>query len=230
MSQSSETLVQGDSTAVTEVGPRLTLSLVRPNMKLDHAIIIFPETYEGAVAAALSVFRLASVSSAKPGDVELRCLVKKEARQEYYWSLIDASQWKSVINPQKDEVGVFLMEDSAQWKELGYIDSRMSLMSAPKTVAQVLYFIAEKASKKEDQRVMITPVPQNYEDCILAAYEQFNLYKIKNGCKNGQQLTLSGRISSTIGSTLCVKLTPASYTVYLSMDRGTKALEIEVSW
>ncbi|KAF9553652.1 hypothetical protein CPC08DRAFT_713551 [Agrocybe pediades] len=233
MAQSSETLVQLGELATVVEGPRLTLTLVRPNKSMDHAIVIFPDSYEEAVTAALEVFCLTSESPSKAVEIELRCLVKKDIRQEWYWSRIHANQWKSAVNPEKDEIGVFLVDDGAHWKEAGYIDPRMSLMSAPKKSIQAMFFIAEKASKKEDRRILIAPIPQTYEvreDCILAAYAQFNCQKMKNGCRNGEQITLSGRLSAVNGGFLSTKLTPASYILYLTVDRGLKVVEVEVSW
>ncbi|KAF8799909.1 hypothetical protein BYT27DRAFT_7245935 [Phlegmacium glaucopus] len=94
-------------------GARLVLTLCKSDARgsYHHAMIPLPKSYEAAVNEARVVFKPYIGWQFQASEIVLKYAIKR-ANGTGAWGILRPTDWRSVIRPDGDEVGVFISQDS----------------------------------------------------------------------------------------------------------------------
>jgi len=107
---------------------RLVLTLCKSDARGSyyHAIIPLPESYEAAVNEARGVFNSYIDRQFQASNIVLKCAFKR-ADGTGAWGILRPTDWRKVIRPDGDEVGVFLGRDlDLPYKPRAIVESDMA--------------------------------------------------------------------------------------------------------
>jgi len=190
---------------------RLVLTLCKSDARgsYHHATIPLSKSYEGAVNEACQVFEPYIDYDFEDRDIVLKRAIKR-ANGTGAWGILRPADWRSVIRPDGDEVGVFLLQDSL---DLPY-EPRQSL----ETRSKIMY-LTLKTGYGNEANTMIKG-PETYQACQEAAYNAF-LYSNAFDCDNPDDIILQIKREKhwqELPSWSVV--TPETYSVLLSTYHG----------
>jgi len=180
---------------------RLMLTLCKSDARgsYHHAMIPLPKSYEAAVSEASQVFESYMDYEFRASDIVLKCAMKRANGTEA-WGILRPADWRSLIRPDGDEVGVFLRQDSL---DLPYEPSQKagnqksevqepqhndptSSTSGAQLESKIMYLIFKSGSFRivtsgspwgqvfpGSEKSTMIKVPVTYQACQAAAYNAF---------------------------------------------------------